>query len=657
MKIRILGWQSSGLRCADVPVALHKGKNIPKATLIQMPNGTGKTTSLELLKGTLTGEIIHWGEEKILSFREPGAENEKGSFILDLDVDSQPLTFEVEINFESLQVNFRTVSPLIGGFTPGYQPPIDVRRFLEPKFVGLFIFDGELAGKMLEHDQTRASDAIDTLCQLDLIEKVKAVLDAKWNSVQSGAGGKGNPALTRNRNSELKLIQSIQTYKTMLGEAEERIKNGQAQLKAREKEFTELFNASTAFGEQRDKIKNEINEKSLLIKEEMGRLVAVLRNPVNVNSAFRNSLILLKNNLDTLKLPDSTSRQFFLELADEKLCVCGREIKEENKQIILKEANKYLGDDITGIVNMIKQDIENVRGGAPGDPLSLADRLSIINGLKTEIELLDTDLKDLERRNADNDKSLRLKELLDERSELERQLQRDEDMKDELCPTHPVHNEGEGSSCIQCLEKELGKVRAEIAKITETVDLRKKIDVIVEWLNVSRTTARERLKEIIIGECNQHLRRILAASPLHISKIDNHIMLGGQAGASAGQTLAVGYTYISTLLNRGAHELPLVVDSPAGPLDDLVRQQIGQMVPKLCKQFVTFMTNTEREDFLPALQNACEGDIRYLTIYRRNEKTNAVRLDGVNQASVVDTGKYILIEDKDFFEKFSIADA
>ena len=48
MNIEIKGWKSEGLRCPDVDFNLDKNKRL--ITLIQMPNGTGKTTTLKLLK-------------------------------------------------------------------------------------------------------------------------------------------------------------------------------------------------------------------------------------------------------------------------------------------------------------------------------------------------------------------------------------------------------------------------------------------------------------------------------------------------------------------------------------------------------------------------------------------------------------------------------
>jgi ABC-type branched-subunit amino acid transport system ATPase component len=49
MKIELFGWSSRGLRCPDVDVELTLHGKVAPVSLIQMPNGTGKTTTLDCL--------------------------------------------------------------------------------------------------------------------------------------------------------------------------------------------------------------------------------------------------------------------------------------------------------------------------------------------------------------------------------------------------------------------------------------------------------------------------------------------------------------------------------------------------------------------------------------------------------------------------------
>ncbi len=98
MELRIRGWESIGLRCPDVTIDVLGQDKMSPVTLIQMPNGTGKTTTLDMIRAALTGEARHWSEEKVREYRSLDGERTNGQFKLELLVDDRPLTFEVNLD-------------------------------------------------------------------------------------------------------------------------------------------------------------------------------------------------------------------------------------------------------------------------------------------------------------------------------------------------------------------------------------------------------------------------------------------------------------------------------------------------------------------------------------------------------------------------------
>ena len=111
MKLALLGWSSSGLRCPDVVINLlpSGGSTEPhKVTLLQMPNGTGKTTTLNLLRAALTGTAKHWSPEEVAIIRRPGATNANGDFELRLALDGVRLTFRLAFDFGQGIVTYTT---------------------------------------------------------------------------------------------------------------------------------------------------------------------------------------------------------------------------------------------------------------------------------------------------------------------------------------------------------------------------------------------------------------------------------------------------------------------------------------------------------------------------------------------------------------------
>ena len=80
-----------------------------------------------------------------------------------------------------------------------------------------------------------------------------------------------------------------------------------------------------------------------------------MRNPHALSSVFAEKMISLKASLDRVKLPESAAKEFFAELADEAECICGREITDEIRSILLERSNRYLGSDDIALLNSMKE--------------------------------------------------------------------------------------------------------------------------------------------------------------------------------------------------------------------------------------------------------------------------------------------------------------
>ena len=107
-------------------------------------------------------------------------------------------------------------------------------------------------------------------------------------------------------------------------------------------------------------------------------------------------------------------------------------------------------------------------------------------------------------------------------------------------------------------------------------------------------------------------------------------------------------------LSRGNNDFPLIVDSPAGPIDEGVRRNIGRLIPQLCSQFVGFTINTERPGFVQMLEKSSD-DCLFLTLFRRTEGTT--RLERALPGSgVTQTETATLVNDRDYFMGFDVTD-
>ncbi|MDJ0557211.1 MAG: hypothetical protein QNJ68_22755 [Microcoleaceae cyanobacterium MO_207.B10] len=62
-------------------INLLSGVKTAHVSLIQMPNGTAKTTTLNLIRAAMNGEANKWNAEKVKSFRRVNQFNSRGTFL------------------------------------------------------------------------------------------------------------------------------------------------------------------------------------------------------------------------------------------------------------------------------------------------------------------------------------------------------------------------------------------------------------------------------------------------------------------------------------------------------------------------------------------------------------------------------------------------
>jgi DNA sulfur modification protein DndD len=110
MKIELLGWKCQGLRCPDAEISLVlENDQVPKISLIQMPNGTGKTTTLNCLRASMDGSAENWQREHVLEFQDLESEQEQGQFLTTLRVDgTKRLVIAMTFDFELGTVTYET---------------------------------------------------------------------------------------------------------------------------------------------------------------------------------------------------------------------------------------------------------------------------------------------------------------------------------------------------------------------------------------------------------------------------------------------------------------------------------------------------------------------------------------------------------------------
>jgi DNA sulfur modification protein DndD len=658
--LRILGWTSEGLRCPDHEVNCCDSDGHPFAvSLIQMPNGTGKTTTLSLLRAALSGggEDRSWDPARVREYRKKGSASATGMFTLRLALNGRRLTVAMEFDFEAGHIEFRTTYG--SGQESGFRPPLELRRFMSEDFVNFFVFDGELADNLLSKSHTDAENAVESLFQVHLLSRMAAKVSEYWEDRTRDVTAKDDRGYTRRKNLLDKWRHRLETLENQKGKLEQAIKNTSAQLTRQKERYDQEIAKEEKRGQEVKRAENVVSEFEDRVGDNARKVLDEMRGPHALSTAFATEMHELKTGLDRVKLPESAAREFFEELAEEPECVCGREIDDGVRSVIRTRAQQYLGSDDVALLNAMKSAIADVVGDSRDRPAAelarntaaLSDLVDQLNNARNELDLLQqaAERSDPDVMKAKTDIDALQEELARSEKEIERFTGRDE----KLHPDRIRNTDPDRVYSIASVREAVVLLDDEFAEVTHTLTLRDRRDALRSILDVAYQKSRVALAAEIRDEANDNIAKLMPYNNIRIEEIDSCLVLRGQAGGSVGETLSVGYAFLSTLFNRAEqHQLPFVVDSPANPIDFDIRSKIGELVPKLTGQFIAFMISSEREKFLASLKKASAQPIRYLTLFRKGATPHETKAK--NCASCVTTSDGYMVMDERFFNDFQL---
>jgi DNA sulfur modification protein DndD len=651
MKIELLNWQSSGLRCPDAKIDLcADGDHVPKVALIQMPNGTGKTTTLGCLRAAMDGSAEEWSEKKVLEYQDLENPSETGKFLTTLRIEgTKRLVIEMTFHFDHGSVTYKTT---FGSKNEeGYSPPPEVRRYLDPKFSGLLFFNGELANQLVDGTQgSEASAIIDTFYGLYHLENMRDLAQEVFEDAAK-KGGKTVRAVTlANLESKLKKLRKRKReLSTKQSSAKERSLKLDAEIQALERETEEHLLSSEKYHEREQEAIDNRHRAERALEELLQKISANFANPVFLHDPLRQRLQNLAGNFETLRLPEPSSAPFFKELLNEEVCICDREMNEEAKQAVTKRAEKILGDSVTGFLNSFKDSVQTFCQ-QPRDPSF--EKLK--EQLKDALDALDSAreaLKNIRKEAEDSGDE----ELLAKQEELREKKEELESLTEFIDETERKSKAGDGDNCecINYFSKEIQQVEKKLAQLTGSLDLKMRTDCLKEVIDSAYSDAHSKLKQVVIDDANAQLREILKFNLVQIEDIGQSVKLEGRARGSEGQNLSVGYVFLTGLLHGGGNQFPLVVDSPSGSLDDRARREVGDLLPRLIGQLVSFVISSERAWFVESLEEAAENDVKFITHIRLNEygKTLLPTLGG---EKVHESNNGVVLEGRDCFFQLGV---
>lgn len=615
LALKVKGWRYENIRGGVRNLGIDLDDD-PRWTLIQMPNGTGKTTTMMLLRAALTGEAPT--PEEIRGLRADD-ETQAGAFELRLEIGDAAYRIELQFDFERGACTFFTTRAQVrgGGREPGWHLPTVLKRLLTPEFTRLFVFDGEFAKDIRSQDKDRTTTSIRTLYRLDQLDglrrDIKALVDDEIARASDVSKAKEQKGITRLSNA----VDEAKTVLNGLIKKQSDLKAEKSSKTSRLEIVKQAVLARTAENEQfrtrRLALDTQLEELNTKITSLTTGGLEAVRSPTRVSLVLLTKLRSLGERLTTLQLPKTISVEFFHELANAKDCVCDRPIGPVEKAAIIAGADRFLAEDQITVINRMKMAVREA--AATGSEFAdIAGDLRIQLRERRSVEQQIDQLQQDQVEGGDEE----LAELLKEQAELSDRLGR---LDEELRVLETTEKQfGAPYSWVQNLaacRAELKQRQHRLAVATNTYNFQTAADRLKAIIDTVATSALEGLREKVRLATNDKLSRLAISERLRVSRIGSALELASddtssKGGVSEGQSLAVAYAFLTSLLSAAPYRLPFIVDSPAVSLDVAVRREVGDVIPTLFDQMIMFVISSERDGFADAFYP--RQDVRYLTI-------------------------------------------
>ena len=591
MKIRVTDWQYRNLRGIGVgDQSIKLGVPPKRWSLIQMPNGTGKTTTMELIRAVLSEK--RFTPEEVRGFRA-NDEVTDGSFELGLLINDKQYRLTLTFYFDSGNFSYSTsrTKERGGGQEPGRALPLPLKLRLKRNFTRLFVFDGELAKEIRAVDGAEADRAIKALYQLDdlgaLVLRVEKVVRKHQDAAASVSHAKSTKGLSQRRNALNKANEVLSALeKELSGLKTRKSKLEKEENKANAKISTYIAeNGDLKAEEKKIDSAAEINRSAL--QSAVYDAMNSFRSPVRLSLTILTRLNDLGKTLTDARLPKSVSSEFFSELAKKEVCICARPIGDAERAAIHQRKEDYLAKDQIAAISTMKKELKNSSWEPETSFQSACDEL----GTQVEARKINEGERDkLIQALADADNGevatlrIRLGKIDTDLTNLRTKIEKLETDK------------------IPLAKKRRDECREKFEVASKSYRLARQRDVLVRQISKIEERALKALRGTILEETNERLASLVQMEKLRVAKIEGVLTLTSdlvteRKGVSEGQSLSVAYAFLTSLLSKAPFELPFIVDSPAVSLDLDARREVGRIIPGLFDQMVMFVLTSEQAGF------------------------------------------------------------
>ena len=556
------------------------------------------------------------------SFKPTTTTGDNGEFSITVKFDEKQYKYFLSLDYAKGISKIETLAPPKGRVA-GLRLPEAIKGIFTSEFVSRFVFDGEQAKKSMDRTSNEADETIRYLYRLDELDQILAMNANILTEIQNAEGGsKGtHGSLSNLRTRQANVRKQITLLEKKQKEFNAEISSCEKEKAEKEKLRKELDKNYEALNKEKNDIITAQEKNRGKIDVKIIEIISMLKTPYLVSESLCTRMNELGAAMKKLKLPKSSSKDFFTELANATNCVCDRCIGEKERAAILKNAERYLGSDHQAVLNNIKSvlmdssydtrlvtafeelgALQEQKTRLSASFTAVEDKLIKAGG--PQVELLQSEINILIGRISAAKTQLAIIESKDESDET-------------LTEENNLHKANKADR----------EYEAKIASTTKTNAALRKKNIVQALIDEIKVQATKELKQEIIKKTNEKVRRVITDDYIEIDNIDGYIKLKNRDGASEGQTLSIGYCFLGTLFEDSELEFPFVIDSPTGKMDFDKRQAVADIIPLVFNQIIAFVQSAEVERF--AYRFYGNADSQYLTIVASKETGEVTVHEGI----------------------------
>jgi len=675
IKIKSIKWKSlREMEDLIVPINSLNGIN-----LLQIQNGYGKTTTLELLRHIFTGKLPDkkvWSSYKYK--QQFGGDRSKSEFWVDLEIDEADYQIGIEFNHIQNVADFITISPEIGGRERGWRPPQNFKSKFEnkPELVKLFIFNGEMAdqlnraqGATIIEDAIRQVTNLDKLYDLIRVGKTKVDKGQLQEIIESHLSKQSiqnaSNAYAKNQGYHQECIDHIietekwrDEQKSEIDEYEKRKQQIQKELDQMDKTQEEYFPRIQKALEKQTDAQNKVNR----LTEE---LLDSIFNPANLHIDTWENVKGFHATLEKEKIPRTVGEQFIVELMDNIKCLCGTPWTKEMKIYTKEHMKKYLGNELLTCIKAMQSEVRESENNDDIELLSQYISNSLDDVMKHKQEISNI------RKLFDEDIAVKQKELSKELGTIIEKINQIqpliEQIEEEDVNTIIMNGwdkdvrKRDGNfvvlptkfrDCInlKMLEKLEAHIRNRLSELAGVKNLNRGVEITSLIVRNVLNTLMEKLRKIVITNANTIMEKMHATGGggVKLKSLNSGLKFTDYFGeeqdnVNMAAQLAGAYSYVTAMYMLGEIEVPLIIDSPVTGFGIGVAQNWAKEIPDKFPQVVAFITSMEKVGLIEIVSED-NVNTEVVTIRRENEG-----IEGLPQS-----GKMICDMDDNFFENYEI---